>query len=345
MIALTGAVLLGLVLCYFIALPFLPALVWSLTLAVLSAPLERWLRERVGLPSLSVTLTIALVAAVVVAPVVLVASALLTEQVASMGSIIDLTSAQHWQELGRRHHWLRPVVNWMTTHLEIEQVLQSFATRLGDWSTSVVQGSVATVGTLLLTFYFLFFLLRDRERIVAAMRRTFPLSEAEFGTLMDGLVRTIFASVYGPVAVAALQGVLSGLMFWWLGLPSPVFWGVVMGLLAIVPFLGAFVVWLPVAIGLALNGQLLSAAILTIWGTVVVGLIDNIVYPILVGRQLAMHSMLSFIAIVGGLILFGAYGIVLGPMIVAGSLILVEIWRSRLDTALSPAPRPEGVPA
>jgi predicted PurR-regulated permease PerM len=136
-------------------------------------------------------------------------------------------------------------------------------------------------------------------------------------------------------------------MFWWLDLPSPVFWGVIMGLLAVVPFLGAFIVWVPVSIALALDGQLLSAAILAVWGTVIVGLVDNVVYPILVGRQLAMHSMVSFIAIVGGLILFGAHGLVLGPMIVAGALALLEIWRSRLDemhTAPAPAAQATGQP-
>ena len=86
-----------------------------------------------------------------------------------------------------------------------------------------------------------------------------------------------------------------------------------MGMLAVVPFLGAFIVWGPAALALGLNGQWIAAGVLTLWGLLVVGLIDNLVYPMLVGRQLAMHSLLSFIAIVGGLMLFGAHGIVLGP--------------------------------
>ncbi len=111
-----------------------------------------------------------------------------------------------------------------------------------------------------------------------------------------------------------------------------------MGLLAIIPFLGAFVVWMPAAIALALDGQLLSALMLTLWGMIVVGLFDNIVYPILVGRQLAMHSLLSFIAIIGGLFLFGTYGIVLGPLIVAGSQTLLELLQCRLDVEQAESP-------
>ena len=262
---------------------------------------------------------------------VLVSAALLNELLKSVDIVSQFFSEEPWRELAHRHRWLAPAITWTTHHLDPGDVLQSIANRLGDWSTSLVQGSVAGIINLLLTFYFLFYFLRDGTRLLAAMERMLPLSSGEFRLLRDGVVNTIFASVYGTVAVAALQGALAGLMFWWLGLPSPAFWGVIMGALAVVPFLGAFIVWVPVSIALALSGQLLEAVELTLWGTVVVGLVDNVLYPILVGRKLAMHSMLSFIAIVGGLALVGAHGIVLGPVIVALSLTLMEIWRSKLD--------------
>ena len=102
-----------------------------------------------------------------------------------------------------------------------------------------------------------------------------------------------------------------------------------MGLVAVVPFLGAFVIWVPAALFLALSGHFVSAAILAFWGTIVVGLVDNVVYPILVGRKLMMHTVPSFIAIVGGVILLGAPGVVLGPLIVSISLTLMEIWKAR----------------
>jgi predicted PurR-regulated permease PerM len=119
-------------------------------------------------------------------------------------------------------------------------------------------------------------------------------------------------------------------MFWWLGLPAPVFWAVLMALVAVVPFLGAFVIWVPAALLLALSGELMSAAILTFWGIVVVGLVDNLVYPILVGRKLRMHTIVSFIGIIGGVLLWGAPGVVLGPLIVSMSLTLMGIWRARV---------------
>jgi predicted PurR-regulated permease PerM len=164
---------------------------------------------------------------------------------------------------------------------------------------------------------------------VAAIGHVLPLTAPEYTQLTGRITNTVFASVYGTAAVAVLQGGLGGAMFWWLDLPAPLFWGVMMGLLGIVPFLGAFVIWAPAAMFLALNGDLQSAILLTLWGTLVVGLVDNVLYPILVGKRLMLHSVLSFIAVVGGLLLFGAAGIILGPIVVAGAQTLLEIWRVR----------------
>jgi len=118
-------------------------------------------------------------------------------------------------------------------------------------------------------------------------------------------------------------------MFWWLGLPAPALWGLVMGVLAVVPVLGAFIVWIPAAIFLALEGSWGKALILGVWGGVIVGGIDNVMYPILVGNRLKLHTIPAFMAIVGGLIVFGSSGLILGPVTLTVTVLLLEIWRSR----------------
>ena len=118
-------------------------------------------------------------------------------------------------------------------------------------------------------------------------------------------------------------------MFWVLGLPAPLLWGAVMALLAIVPVLGAFAVWVPAALFLALAGSWGKAIVLTIWGAGVVSLIDNLLYPILVGRRLRLHTLPVFIAIVGGILLLGSAGLILGPPTLAVTVALVDIWRRR----------------
>ncbi|MBC8145153.1 MAG: AI-2E family transporter, partial [bacterium] len=127
------------------------------------------------------------------------------------------------------------------------------------------------------------------------------------------------------------QGTLGGLMFWWLGLPLPLLWGVVMGLLAIVPILGAFVIWVPAAIFLVMQGDIWQAVVLAVWGTVVIGLVDNLLYPALVGNKLRLHTLPVFFSIVGGLFVFGACGLIIGPVVLAVADGLVDVWRLRMD--------------
>lgn len=336
MIVLTSAMVACLVVLYFIARPFLPALTWSLTLAVMFSPVERRLRARLGSPSLASALALTLAGIMVVLPVIGVATALMNEIIAGAGTVGTVLSPNGLDGLRQDYPQLAALLGQLDQWLDFPQLLQILTAQLGRWSGQLVQGSATGIVTLLLTFYFLFYFLRDHDKALAAIARLVPLSAAEFAEFADRIVQTVFASVYATAAVAALQGLLGGLMFWVLGLPSPAFWGVIMGLLAIVPFLGAFVIWVPAAISLALDGQWLAAVVLVAWGTVVVGLIDNIIYPILVGKRLSLHPMISFIAIVGGLLVFGAHGIVLGPLTVAIAQALVQIWRMRMDEERPP---------
>jgi predicted PurR-regulated permease PerM len=331
LIALTAALILGLLLCSMIALPFLSPIVWSITLAVLFYPLERRMVRLVKLRGLATGLTVTIAAVIVVVPIVLVSGTLINEVVESGNLLRSAMTPATWTWLAHQHPAFTSIIHWLTTQFDLNQLIQAITAPLGQWSAGIVQGSISSVVSLLVTFYFLFYILRDHDRALVAIERISTLAPGEFRLLIDRINNTVLASVYGTIVVASLQGLLGGLMFWWLDLPSPLFWGVVMGLLAIIPFLGAFVVWAPAAFVLAIQGHFLSATMLTLWGMIVVGLVDNVLYPVLVGRQLALHSMPAFIAIIGGLLLFGPYGIVLGPVIVAGTQTLLEIWRDRID--------------
>lgn len=331
LVLLSGAMAGCLVLLALIAWPFVAALVWAMTLAVMFAPLDRRLRARTGSPGMAAALTLLLAGVIVVIPVVLVSVTLMDEIIRGAGTYGNVLSEPGLAALRQGNPRLGLLLDRLDQWVELPQLLHEATVQLGRWSAQVVQGSAAGLINLLLTFYFLFYLLRDRDKALAVLARNLPLSRSEFGGIVGRTVETVFASVYATAAVAALQGFLGGMMFWVLGLPSPAFWGVVMGLLAIVPFLGAFVIWVPAAIGLALAGHWGPALVLALWGTLVVGLIDNLVYPILVGKRLSLHPMLSFIAIVGGVLVFGAHGIVLGPLVVAVAQALLEIWRTRID--------------
>jgi predicted PurR-regulated permease PerM len=257
MILLTAAVGAGVLLCYLIALPFLPAIVWSVTLAILFAPLDNWLRKVLRARSLAAAATLAVVACIVVVPTMTVIGFLLNEAVDSAPRLQSVFVAENWTGAINNYPRLAPAIHSAVARLNLPDLLQSAAAWLAGWSSSFVQSSFSSVINLLLTFYFLFYFLRDRKQACSVARNMLPLTATEFTRLIDRISSTIFASIYGTTAVAVLQGGLGGAMFWWLDLPAPLFWGVLMGLLGIVPFLGAFVIWAPTALALALTGDLL----------------------------------------------------------------------------------------
>jgi predicted PurR-regulated permease PerM len=205
----------------------------------------------------------------------------------------------------------------------------------GSWLTnvgaSIVRESVSNVITVLLTFYLLFYFLRDHREVLSQSKTISPLTESETDYLFGRASDTIHAIIFGTVITAAVQGALGGLVFWLLGLQNPVFWGLVMALLAVIPILGAFVVWIPAAVYLTLTGSWGKAALLTAYGSIVIAGIDNVLQPILAGGRLKLHTVQAFIAIVGGLMLFGASGLILGPLAVTTTIALLEIWRARAN--------------
>jgi predicted PurR-regulated permease PerM len=192
-----------------------------------------------------------------------------------------------------------------------------------------------------LTFYLLFFFLRDRDAALRSLRSLVPFSEATMDRLFSRSSDTIYATIYGTLAVSSVQGVLGGLMFWWLGLSAPLLWGMVMALLAVVPVLGAFIVWIPAALFLVLEGSWGKALILALWGMFVVGTVDNLLRPILVGNRLKLHTVLAFMSVVGGLILFGPAGLILGPLALTVTTVLLEIWRGRITAEALETVEPE----
>jgi predicted PurR-regulated permease PerM len=312
-------------LCYRMAQPFLPAIAWAVALAVVAHPLHGWLEARLARPGLAAGVGVALAAVAIIGPMAWLGQQVGKEVGRTMQQMESGEAQKGWDEIVRKVPQLGPAQQWLQEQTKEGQGLQNSLTS----ARKVVKGSVGLVIQLLATLFFLFFLFRDRRKALRTVRSMVPLSERETDDVLKRVADTIHASIYGTLTVAAVQGALGGLMFWWLGLPAPLLWGIVMALLAVVPVLGAFVIWVPAALFLAVSGQWGKAMILTAWGTVVIGLADNLLYPVLVGDRLRLHTAAVFVAIVGGLDLFGGCGIVLGPVALALTLALVEIWRRR----------------
>lgn len=323
------ATALGSYICFRLAWPFLAPLVWALALAVLFTPLQRWLETKQKHRSLAAAISIMVVALVVALPATFVGERLLEEAAKGAEIIKTKVESGEWRRAVEAQPRLAPLADWIERKVDLPGAVKDLAAWLTSTAGSIVWGSVVQAIEFCLTFYLLFYFLRDRSAALQSLRSWSPLSAAEMDRLFGRVGDTIFATVYGTLAVSAVQGLLGGLMFWWLGLPVPLLWGVVMALLAVLPVLGAFVVWIPAALFLALAGSWEKALILTAWGAVVVGGIDNLLRPMLLGDRLKLHTIVAFISVVGGLMLFGSAGLILGPVVLTITTAFLETWRSR----------------
>jgi len=322
--------------CVFISAPFLPALTWALALAILFAPIQRRLESKLGKANFAAALCVSLAALLVVIPSSFVAEQLLSEATSGAKTIHDLFVSGQWRASVDTHPLISPVAHWIERQFNVPGLIDSSSAWLTGTAASLVQGSLRELVMLVMTFYLLFYFLRDRREALAWLRTLSPLAEADMDRMYTDVADTVHATLYGTFAVAIVQGTLGGLMFWWLDLPAPLLWGLVMALLAVIPVLGAFIIWIPAALFLLLTGNEVQALILTLWGAIVVGGIDNLLYPILVGSRLKMHTVLAFISLVGGVMVFGPSGLVLGPVIFAVTRQLLQVWRrhnARLNAA------------
>jgi predicted PurR-regulated permease PerM len=320
----------GIYICYLLALPFLSALTWALVLAVLFASVHQAMEARLRMPNLSAMISVFVVVLIVVVPTIFVVERLISEAAKGATVIQAQVEGGAWRGAIDAHPWIAPIDKWIEQQIDLPAIFGNVASWLTNTGASFVHGSVVQLIGVVLTFYLLFYFLRDRRLMLETLRSHSPLSLPEMDRLYSQTADTIHAIIYGTVVIACVQGTLGGLMFWWLSLPTPLLWGLVMGLLAIVPVLGAFIVWIPAAIFLALDGNWEKAIILILWGGLVVSSIDNLLYPMLVGNRLKLHTVPAFISLVGGLTLFGPAGIILGPMSVTITIFLLDVWRARI---------------
>jgi predicted PurR-regulated permease PerM len=333
-----GVVLL-LYLCWRIVAPFLPAICWAFALALIAEPIYAWLIGRVASRNLAALAVIILVAIVVMAPGVVLAGALAREvsdvvnRVATDAGVRNVREAIEGSLLGPGFRWLNARYDLLS---EAMQVARSAAGWASATVSSVLTGSLWFVSQAAVTILVLFYFLRDGQAILTKLRLVVPLSTAETNLLFNRIAQVIRVSLGGKLVVAAIQGALGGLMFGWLGLPAPIFWGCVMAVCSVFPVIGAFVVWIPAALAFAVQGDWRHAVILVAWGVLIIHPVDNLLGPVLVGSTLRIHTLLMFFSIIGGLAAFGVSGVVLGPVTVAFAVGLTELAERSLRPDASP---------
>jgi len=317
--------------CWLMLQPFLNVLLWATVLTIVFYPMHRRIVERLPRRSSAAVLSTLLVIVLILLPVTSLTVAVVRE-LSGVAAQLERTP--------RLLSDSSPALHWFFNHLDpyvhVDRVAaqQFISSRMQAWgatlasSTLVVVGGVVgalvQMGLVVFTMYYLF---RDGDRLRHALYDMLPLERVQTSEITARTRDVISATLYGVLVIALIQGTLGTVIFWALGLPSPLPWGVVMFFLSMIPMAGSFLVWAPAAVYLALTGAFLKAVILVGWGLLVIGSIDNFLSPRLVGKRARLHELLVFFAVLGGLQLFGVLGLVLGPVVVAITLALIEMVR------------------
>ncbi|HEU4600993.1 MAG TPA: AI-2E family transporter [Steroidobacteraceae bacterium] len=316
--------------------PFIGPLLWAMFLAFLLHPLQIRLTRRLkGRAHISAFLLTALTVVVIIGPLTGLGTAFVTQvnellqqaQTAvgaeSRNNVLDLTNVPKVQE----------ALGWLdrTFDIDVAQVRswaaqgsRSLLQALASMSGRVFLGAVGAVVGFVLMMFMMFFFIRDGAEMLRTVRDLIPMSELHKDKLFDHLAGVTRAMVYGTGLTALIQGTLVGISFLIVHLPSPVVFGVLAALAALLPFGGTALVWIPAAIVLALQGRWGATIFLLIWGGLLVSLVDNVVRPMLVSGRAAVGTLTVFIGVLGGVAAFGAIGLFLGPVVLALIIALIR---------------------
>ncbi len=324
-------------LTYRIFAPFLVPLAWAGVLVICFYPVHRRIRNRLQQPNLAALTTVLLLTLIIIVPTVLLAGAFASEAIEALGNFQQQVREGRLPGLARLGQVLpmEKVTTWLATHAKIAQeelhavILKNFEHLVGfiaSQATQLARNVLVFVFQLFVIVFASFYLFRDGPRALERFRSLLPLKEKQRERLLHTAQDVLYASVYSSLIVAVVQGTLGGVLFALLGIQAALFWGVIMGFLSLLPVVGAWVIWLPAAILFLLKGELARGLILLVAGAAVVGLVDNFLRPILISGRARLNGLLVFISVLGGLVAFGAIGLVLGPIIVALGVAIVDAY-------------------
>jgi predicted PurR-regulated permease PerM len=324
-----------LLLCALLLRPFSSAIVGAIVLAVITRHPYDWLASKIKNRSLCAAIALVLITLAVIIPAFFLEQELGQQ---AFSTIHDFRNGLHQEKITSfiaNRPALAAQIEDFTSSIDLNNAARSTAAYLGGNLAGFLGNSIRIITQLVVMLFVLFFLLRDRSLALATLRSLLPLRDDETTELLTRVGDTILATALGRLTIAAVQGVLGGLAFWVLGVPGIILWAFTLTICAMIPAFGSFLVWGPIALYLGLNGHWGKAALLAIWGALIVSTIDNILYPILVGSHLRAHTVTILLAVLGGIALFGPIGIVLGPVLFTLATTLLEIWQIRTNPQVS----------
>jgi predicted PurR-regulated permease PerM len=330
---------LSIYLLYRILSPFLTSIIWAILLAMVFYPLfqrlQRLLKNRKFLSALIMTL---LVLVIIVLPFTLLMVSLAGEVVDVYYRVEEMIKTDQLQAYLERVKEI-PMLKWIFArlgqHIDLSQTdplplllknLKQISAFIFNQTTTLLKGFSTFIAGFFFTLLSLYYLFRDGSLFFKGLKEMVPLPSKERDLLIQRFKDMIYATIYGGILIAIIQGFLGGLFFWALGLSSPIFWGTAMALLSFIPIGGTALIWAPAAIILLIGGAVLKGLLLLGLGVLVISMVDNFLRPFFISAKTNIHPLLLFFAVLGGIQAFGLIGLVAGPLIATLFLTLVEIY-------------------
>lgn len=307
--------------------PFFGAILWGLVLALMFSPVHRYLLERLpGRPSLAALITLLIIVLIVILPAAFLGSTLIQEFLHVYGLIqsgkIDI--ARIFEQMTAAlpdwaANWLRSRgwTDFAMARQQISEALSGSFSAIATHALQVGQGALNLVLMLGVMLYLTFFLIRDGESLGHRVIESIPLDPDRRRAVIRNFTVVTRATIKGSLIVAIVQGLVGGITFALLGIEGALLWGTLMAIFSLIPAIGCGIVWVPVALYLFATGAVVKGIILVVAGALVIGSIDNVLRPILVGRDTRMPDYVVLISTLGGLQLFGFHGFIVGPVVAA----------------------------
>jgi predicted PurR-regulated permease PerM len=311
-----------------LTLDFIEPVFWAAVLAIIFNPLQRQLATRLkGRKTLAAVMTTIMIVLVVFIPLVLIGVAV-SQEALNLYDRIQSGNVNLQDVVTKIDPIVRDVATRMgidpdTVGPRISESIGAAAQLIATRAVIVGQNMLSVVAQTALMLYLLFFFLRDGDRLLGTLNYAMPMGNGRQQTLFSRFTTVTRATLKGSLLVGLVQGALGGVLFWVLGLRAPVFWGVIMAMLSLLPVVGPSIVWAPVAIYLMATGSMTKGIILVVGGVLVVGLADNVLRPLLVGRETRMPDYMVLLSTLGGLSVFGPAGFVAGPVLAA---LFLSVW-------------------
>jgi predicted PurR-regulated permease PerM len=322
-------------LTYQIIRPFFAPIGWAVVFSIVFYPLYAYMLRYVRVKALSSLLTVMIIIAAIIVPFSYFIF-LLVGELRHLAEYLDKGQLYTMKEV-LQHPSLTDFMTWLTgifgtTEAELDQAIIEYLSRLGRGLISNLTQGVGNIISIAVTFVFVifsvFFMFKDGPEFVAKLRDYLPFSDDE-KALLTGQVRDIVIStIYGGVVVGIIQGLVGGIAYWLLDIPSPVLWGFATAIASFVPLVGSMAVWGPSVIYLFAHGFVAKAIIMIFVGALGISMVDNVLRPIIIGSRTKMHVLVILFSVIGGIQFFGLIGLVMGPLVVAVFVSVIKIFRN-----------------